>query len=165
MRAGTERLTGRAQGCYSRGVRPVGKVNPLSVLFILAIAAGLYWVVIFLPFYLDNMEVKDAVSVAFNAFGGEFDTAKVRYDMKNKFLDAKWGVHEELDPVSGEVKEMPGLPIPDEQITIEYDEARDLLTVRVVYDREVILRPTQKKRVLHFVVEKVGKPLKAPSRR
>lgn len=120
-----------------------------------AAAAGVYWLVLFLPLYIDNWEVRDKVVAAFNQYPLT-PLDRVRTVLKGEIDSLKFGTHSQYDPVSGDTKTMPGLGLTDEQVVTEDDPVRRWFRVAVTFDRVVTLFPTEKQRTLHFVIEKKG---------
>jgi len=140
-------------------VRPIGKTNVVGLLMLIAAAGCVYWAIIFGPVYVDNFDVKDIVNVGFNSYGNaDSNIATIRAVMRRRLDDSKFGMTKITDPETGEEKEKVGLPITDEQIITVFDEPAGTFTVRVEYDREVVLIPTDKVSVVHFVVERSGPP-------
>lgn len=140
-------------------MRPIGKVNVIGLLLILAAGGGLYWIVLFGPIHIDNYTVKDAVSIAFNSYGNEGQNlVGIRKALRFKLDDPKLGPSVVTDSETGEQTEMTGLPIPDAQLITEFDEVTGVLTIRAEYERQVVLVPTDKVSVVHFVVERSGVP-------
>jgi hypothetical protein len=141
------------------GVASAGKINLVSLALLGAVAAGIYWVFIFSPPYLDNLDVKEALNAAYNQAGRSTD-AQLRAQIRAKLNDPKLGSHEQLDGF-GNVRVVGGLGILDEQIVIERDEVSNWVQLRVEYEREIRLRPTERTHTLYFSPHKEG-PLRAP---
>ncbi|MEW5740461.1 MAG: hypothetical protein AB1938_16155 [Myxococcota bacterium] len=140
-------------------MKPSGKVNPVSVLVMLALAGATYWAVLFIPLYYDNLEVKEALDSAFSQARVEGEeTARVWLMRRLNGVTPNMGTlgsHYEVDE-DGVEQLLPGLGVPEENVTFTWDEAASTLTLRVEYERVVILKPSEKRKVLHFVVEKKG---------
>jgi len=139
-------------------MKPSGKVNPVSVILLLALGGGIYWAVTFVPTYYNNLDVREAVDAAFSRFTVEGEDRAHQYLLSRLNRGTQEGIighHFEVDE-DGVEHEVPGLGVADEDVTFEFDERTSELTVRVEYDRVVVLRPFQKRRTLHFVVEKTG---------
>lgn len=138
--------------------KPSGKVNPISVLLVLAFGGGVYWAVLFGPLYIDNLDVREAVDAAFSRYGNEGEDRARQYlvsRLNKGTQDGIVGHHFEVDE-DGVEQELPGLDVAEDNVTFEYEERTSQLTVRVEYDRVVVLKPSQKRRTLHFVVQKTG---------
>jgi hypothetical protein len=134
-------------------VQPRGSVNPVSVLMLLGLAGGLYWAVLFVPMYLDNMSMSEVLDVGISAAGGsDNDVVNSMLNRANLSADAIGSHLEEND--NGEVVETKGLGLTADNITVTRDERR--IKVAIDYTRTVRLKPTQKVRVLTFHVEKEG---------
>ena len=130
-----------------------GAVNPLSVIVILAILAAVYYVAIFAPAYLDNIDVTDAVVSAYNQTGQAQDET-IRTNLRDKLK--RIGTHREPNE-NGELVEVLGLGIPDEDVTYEVNPD-NTVTVQVKYVREIRLKPTGKWSKLRFSPSKHGTP-------
>lgn len=141
-------------GRSRRWPRPAGRVNFVSLLVLAAIAGGIYWVIIFSPVYLDNLDVKEAISVAYNQVGKR-SPDQLRAEIKAKLNDKKLGWHREDDGY-GNVTVVGGLGIQDEQIFIERNDVTNEVLIRVEYEREVVLKPTERVRFIRFSPQKEG---------
>ncbi len=139
----------------SRAVRATGGISFGGVVVTALIVAGVYWLVMFVPVYIDHWEVNDAVQASYNSYGIVNDYI-MRTDLENKLREVKFGTHKEFDMMGREV-EMPGLPVTPTNPLIEVDEAARKIRIRYEYDRVVHLVPSQKIKVLHMVAEKKGK--------
>ncbi len=148
-------LTGLRRGCYATSVRPSGKVNLVGLVMIAAVVGAAYWAVLFVPIYTDNWEVKDLVNSSFNRFPHE-RLGQIRVELVGRLGELKFASHQEADKFTGEMKTVPGLGLTEDQVITDDDTVRKFLTVRVTYDRVIQLWPTQKRRTIHFVVEKKG---------
>jgi hypothetical protein len=138
--------------------KPSGKINPVSVLLLLAVGGGVYWAVLFGPVYFDNLDVREAVDAAFSRYHIEGEKRARQYlldRLNTRTPEGTIGHHFEVDD-DGVERELPGLDVPEEDVSFDYDERTSELTVRVEYDRVVVLKPTRKRRTVHFVVQKTG---------
>lgn len=133
-----------------------GKVSLASLVLMAAVAGGIYSVIFIVPVYLDNLDVKEAVDAAFN-MSGKANDDRLRIEIKEKVNKKTVGSHKEDDGY-GNIKEVGGLGITDEQIVIERDMVHNTVRIVVDYEREVELKPTKKIRVISFHVEKEGIP-------
>lgn len=132
---------------------PRGGVNVLGVLLVFGLVAGAYWLYVYSPVYLDNLDVREGVAEAYNIRSSR--DGDLRVAIQRHANDPGVGWHRE-DDGWGYVKIVGGLGITDDQITIERDEVNNRITIRVTYSREVQLKPTAQVRHVKFVVEKVG---------
>lgn len=133
--------------------RATGAVNPLSVLIIAAVVGGLYWLIMFGPKYLDNLDVKEAVDIAIATAKDRGDDALVVTIISSM---AKVGWHREEDPESGDLVEKPGLGLAPENIVVERNEDAKTIRITVSYTRDVHLVPFNKWTQARFTVEKGG---------
>ncbi|MFZ5469645.1 MAG: hypothetical protein ACOZIN_09425 [Myxococcota bacterium] len=135
-------------------MRPTGKVNLVSLLLIAGVVGGIYALVVFSPVYLDNLDVKEAIAAAYNQAGRMDDRALVGL-IKSRVNAAAVGEHVEDDGY-GNQRVVGGLGIKDEQITVQRDEVRRTILIRVDYQREVVLKPTDRIRQVRFSPMKEG---------
>ncbi|QRO01860.1 hypothetical protein JRI60_24000 [Archangium violaceum] len=134
---------------------PSGKVS-LGALFALAVVAGvIYAGVMFVPFYVDHLDVKEAVAVAHNLSGRNYNDAMLRNVIRER--TGQLGSHWERDQFDRDVL-MPGLGLNDEQILIERSDVTQNVRIEVSYERTVRLKPTNAVRTLHFSAVKEGIP-------
>jgi hypothetical protein len=127
-------------------------VQLTSLLALAAIVAGIYALWTFSPAVLDNLDVKEAITVAHNQAAGRTDDA-----LKAVILSRLGRVGTHLaDDGYGNVTEKTGLGLTPAHITIERDEVRGNIYIRVDYEREVRLKPTDRYHVLRFSPDKDG---------
>jgi hypothetical protein len=133
-------------------MRAHGKVSLVSTALMAAVAGGIYWVVIFAPVYLDNLDIKDVVSACYN------DSGRANDEMLRRRITEvaeRVGTHQAEDGF-GRLIDAPGLGLDPEQITLFRDEVRGTILIQVEYDQEVQLKPLQKKQRIHFSTVKEG---------
>lgn len=128
------------------------ETNPVSVILVIALAAAGFYGFHVAPLYLDNLEVKEATAEAYNAWivDGE---ERARFKLMSRLNDKGTGYHFEVDD-DGVEQVKPGLGIPDEQVTFEFDDRSRLLTVSVTYKRTVQFKPLEKRKTFSFSVVK-----------
>ncbi len=151
----SHRLTRCTPRGYFARVRPHGRITFVGFLLLLGAIAGGYWLVMFVPLYIDQFEVQDAVNSAFNSYGVVND-AQLRVELEAKLREAKFTTHKEIDMMGNEV-EKPGLLVTETNPMIEIDTVNRTLSVSYQYDRTVHLVPSDKIKVIHFVAKKKGK--------
>src|SRR5947209_8298304 len=118
-------------------MRAAGKVNLVALVLLAGAAGAIYWLIFFIPVYLDNIDVKNAVEAAYNR-AASLDDVTIRGQIKAEA--SRFGTHIEDDGF-GNMVEKQGLGLTDEQIVIERDEVLKTVLVRVDYAREVKLKP------------------------
>ena len=134
---------------------PPGETNPFSVLLLLALAAGGWWLYVFGPVYWDNLEVKDAVAKSVNQAVLEGDAnAQITLLIQ---LNRTVGWHYQVDEETQAEQVKAGLGLEKEQVLVKTDSDAKMITVRVEYDRTFQLVPFKQRKTLHFVVLKQGK--------
>lgn len=136
-------------------MRNAGKVD-LGMLVLLALmAGGIYFVVIVAPFYVDHMDVKEAVSAAHNLAGRNGNDAVLRAEIRLR--TGQMGEHLERD-TWGVEKMVPGLGLTDDQITIERSAVTQNVRIEVAYEREVHFKPSSYVRTMRFTAVQEGIP-------
>lgn len=135
-------------------MRPSGRINLVSLALIAAVGAGFYWVFIFSPVYLDNLDVREAIDVAYNLSPRTSDEI-LRRTILERLNQPTLGSHQEDDGF-GNLSVVGGLGIKPEQVIIERDEVRKRILIRVEYEREIQLKPTERVRTIQFDPEKEG---------
>ncbi|WNG36569.1 hypothetical protein F0U60_24865 [Archangium minus] len=134
---------------------PSGKVSFGGLLLLALLVGGVYLGVTFIPFYVDNMDVKEAVAAAHNrAAQGAPDST-----LRNTIIErtSQMGSHWEVDQFDNDVLK-PGLGLTDEQILIERSGVTGSVRIEVNYERQVRLKPTDHVHTLRFHVVKDGIP-------
>lgn len=129
----------------------------LGYLTVLAIFAALYAVVIFTPIYLDHFDMKDICNSSFNAFRELGTPETFKADLLRKLNMVEWATHPEQDEY-GAVTEVKGLGLTDDDVLVEFDDRTKVLSVKVTYVRRVLLKPTDKIRVMNFSFERKERP-------
>lgn len=136
-----------------------GGVNPISVLLLLAIGAGIWAAITFIPAYWDNLTVREVAHSAATRYptSGEDGVAAALLERLNDLtMEGTVGWHFDVDE-DGYEQKVPGLAVDPDNVQVSYDEEKRVVTVRVAYDRTVELKPSDERRVLHFVVEEQTK--------
>ena len=136
-------------------MRNAGKVNLVTLVLLALIAGGLYFVVMVAPFYVDHMDVKEAVAAAHNLAGRNPNDGVLRAEIRGR--TTRMGQHLERD-TWGVEKLVPGLGLTDDQITIERSGVTQNVRIEVAYDREVQLKPTNYIHTMHFSAVQEGIP-------
>lgn len=155
MLHGTETLDRRSSALLLvAAVRPTGKVNLVGLLLLGAVGAAVYWAVMFVPKYVDNLEVKEAVEASLSSAGRAPDSS-VKDAILRRANAPSMGSTTRVDE-SGQPVELPGLGLTEDNIVIDADPNAKKVTVTVEYDRVVVLKPTDNVKVLHFRVENSG---------
>jgi hypothetical protein len=128
--------------------------NRLSTFIFLAVGAiAVYLAVLLTESFFDNYEVKQAVAIAHD-LARQSDDGELRNQILNGSLH-QVGSHWELTR-SGELREMNGLGLKDENIFIQRDRGNVL--IRVNYQRRIRLKPSDQFITLNYSVEKEGVP-------
>lgn len=136
-------------------VRNHGKVD-LGMLVLLALlAGGAYALVMFVPVYVDHLDVKEAVSAAHNMAGRNPNDAYLRSEIRQR--TGQMSSHVERDTWNVE-HVVPGLGLTDDQILIERSSVMDNVRIEVDYDRDVVLKPSNYVYTLHMRAVTEGPP-------
>ncbi|MBN1204586.1 MAG: hypothetical protein JXB05_06645 [Myxococcaceae bacterium] len=130
--------------------------NKLGTVLVLAIiAAAIYVAAKVVPFYVDNMDVEEAVSATFNLAGRNNNDGILRGEIRSR--TNRMGSHVETDSW-GVDHVVPGLGLTDEQILIERSHITDNVRIEVTYQREVEFPLFNYVHVLELRVVKEGIP-------
>jgi hypothetical protein len=133
-------------------------VKNLGMVAMLAVLAGVIYVgAKIVPFYVDNMDVQEAVEAAHNLSGRNTNDSILRAEIRDR--TNRMGTHVESDSW-GVDQVVPGLGLTDDQITIERSPITDNVRIEVVYQREVDLSLLNRVHVLELRAAKEGIPPK-----
>lgn len=136
-------------------VRNHGKVD-LGMLVLLALlAGGAYALVMFVPVYVDHLDVKEAVAAAHNMASRNPNDAYLRSEIRQR--TGQMSSHVERDTWNVE-HVVPGLGLTDDQILIERSSVMDNVRIEVDYDRDVVLKPSNYVYTLHMRAVTEGPP-------
>jgi hypothetical protein len=134
---------------------PSGRISLGTLVFLSLIGAGFYSLVMIVPFYVDHLDVKEAVTVAHNLAGRNSNDAVLRREIRER--TARMGHHWEKDQYDNDVLK-PGLGLTDQQILIERSGVTQNVRIAVSYERKVRLKPTNYIHTIQFSAEKEGIP-------
>ena len=138
-----------------RAVRDSGKVSLGTLVLLLLLGGAVYVVALYVPLYVDSLDVKEAVAAAHNLAGRNLNDAVLRGEIRQR--TSEMGTHEEPDGWGG-LRTVPGLGLTDEQIRIERNGVTGSVRIEVLWDRTVTLKPTRRTHTFHFRVLKEGIP-------
>jgi len=133
---------------------PSGKISFGGLVLLILVVGGIYLGAMFVPFYVDNMDVKEAVAAAFNRSPTADDDSLVRLIIERT---SQMGTHWETDQFDQDIL-VPGLGLTADNITIERSTVSPNVRIEVEYTRRVRLKPTHNVRVVRFHVVKEGIP-------
>jgi len=136
-------------------MRNAGKVSLGTLVLLALIAGGIYFVVTVAPFYVDHLDVKEAVSAAHNLAGRNGNDGVLRAEIRER--TSRMGEHVEKD-TWGVERVVPGLGLTDEQILIERSSVTQNVRIEVFYEREVQLKPSSYIHKLQFTAVQEGIP-------
>ena len=134
---------------------PSGKISFGGLVLLTLVAGGIYLGVMFVPFYVDNLDVKEAVAAAHNRAAQTSDDDSLRNTIIER--TSNMGTHWERDQFDNDIL-VPGLGLTHEQILIERSDVTQDVRIQVDYERRVRLKPTNKIHTLRFRVVKDGVP-------
>jgi hypothetical protein len=134
---------------------PSGRVSLGSLVFLTLIAGVIYAAVMFVPYYVDNLDVKEAVTMAHNRAGRVKDDDALRHLIRER--TSQMGTHWERDEFDRDVLK-PGLGLKNEQILIDRSSVDESVRIQVDYVRQVQLKPTKRYHTLRFSVVRDGVP-------
>lgn len=131
-------------------------IKKLGTLAVLAVIVGAIYVVAkVVPFYVDNMDVEEAVAATFNLAGRNNNDGILRGEIRSR--TGEMGSHVETDSW-GVDHVVPGLGLTDDQITIERSRITDNVRIEVNYQREVEFALFNYVHVMNMRVVKEGIP-------
>ena len=135
--------------------RPRGAVNLVNTTLFLAVAAVAYLAWLYIPLWLDNLDVREAVSIGFGQLssgGPSMDTSRVQQAVADKLT--RVGTHwEEKD---GAKVEAPGLGVEPQEVVVERAPDGKTGWVSVEYARTVRLKPLEQTWTVRFHSEQEG---------
>lgn len=133
---------------------PSGKISFGGLVLLTLVAGGIYLGVMFVPLYVDNLDVKEAVAAAFNRSPTSDDSSLVNLIIERT---SQMGTHWETDQFDNDIL-VPGLGLTADNITIERSTVTPSVRIEVEYTRRVRLKPTNQVRVMRFLVVQEGIP-------
>jgi hypothetical protein len=134
--------------------RPRGAVNLVSLTLTVAFLSGAYLAWIYVPLWLDNLDVKQAVSAGVGQLTSELgaDPERVRAEVVRRLSNV--GSHwEERD---GRQVEVPGLGLDAGDVKLERDGETKVVRLTVDYHRTVKLVPLERYWSVPFHVMREG---------
>ena len=137
-------------------MRASGKVNPVSVVLLLAMIAGGWWLFTYVPIYWDNLRVKEIAGGSALSYLTGSEEGAVREVIRRANStrpEEVVGWHFEVDDDGLETM-LPGLGLTEDNVSVTFDEATRTVTVHISYDRTVELKPFERRAQVHFEVEK-----------
>lgn len=124
----------------------------LGYLLVAAGIAALYGVIRFAPLYIDHLSVKDIVNSNLNRYREFSDVAGAKNDLLMRLNTVEWTTHKVTDEF-GNTEDKAGLGLEEEAVEYDFEPRTKTAHIKVSYDRQVKLVPTEKIRVVHFVYE------------
>jgi hypothetical protein len=134
---------------------PSGKVSFGGLVLLLLVAGVIYLGVMLAPVYVDNFDVKEAATIAFNRIQQGLDDDGIRALILER--TGRVGNHWERDQFDRDIL-VPGLGLTEEQIHIERSGVTGHVRIQVDYSRRVRLKPSNMVRTVNFHVVKEGIP-------
>jgi hypothetical protein len=129
-------------------------VNLVNLTLLLLLLGGGYAAYLFIPLWLDDLDMREAVAAAFGQMSTNPDDNYIRSVVLQRARSV--GTHwEEQD---GKQVELPGLGVEPGDVLIERKGEGGEVRVRVDYTRTVRLRPLQRFYSVAFHTEKSGTP-------
>ena len=126
----------------------------MNLTLLLLLLGGGYAAYLFIPLWLDDLDMREAVAAAFGQTSTDSDDNHIRALILEKAR--RVGTHwEEQD---GKQVEVPGLGVEPGDVVIERKGGGGEVRVRVDYTRTVRLRPLQRFYSVAFHPEKAGTP-------
>ena len=138
-----------------RAVRDSGKVSLGTLVLLLLLGGAVYVGALYVPLWVDSLDVREAVAAAHNLAGRNLNDAVLRNEIRNR--TSEMGTHEETDAY-GNTEIVPGLGLTDDQILIERDPVTGSVRIEVEWERVVTLKPTRRQHSFLFRAVKEGIP-------
>ncbi len=132
--------------------RPTGRINLIGLILTLAVVAFVYSCIFFAKPILDNLDVKEQMSAAYNQ-GTLLDDQAIKRFIEKQTESV--GEHD-ADDGFGNIRSAPGLGLTDDDITVDRDTVAKTIVIRVDYARKVLLRPTTRAVQFHFHPQVAG---------
>lgn len=133
-------------------MKPYGKVNLVSLLFIAAIAGAIYSVIMFSPAVVDNLDVQEEMAKMINQ-ADRLSDDQIRTILVARLNQIGTHYEEQGDGTWAEVK---GLGVTNDNLTVDRDTVSGVLTLRVDYIRQIKLKPSEAWTSLTFGPQKEG---------
>ena len=124
------------------------------MLLFLGVGGAGYWSFFYVPLYMDNMTVRDAVVSAANSAKQETD-GRIMVMLLGKVNSPATGTHRAEDD-EGNMVVKGGLGLTEDDVLIERDAETKKIRVKLVYTREFFMWPFKDLKKKRFVVESVG---------
>ncbi|MBF5043979.1 hypothetical protein FGE12_16385 [Aggregicoccus sp. 17bor-14] len=126
-----------------------------TLVLLLLLGGAVYAASLYVPLWVDSLDVKEAVAAAHALSGQNTNDALLRNEIRNR--TTHMGTHVESDGWGG-TRTAPGLGLTDDQILIDRDPVTGSVRIEVSWDRPVTLKPTARVHLFHFRVVKEGLP-------
>ncbi len=134
-------------------LRARGAVCLVTLALLLVVLAAAYAGWLYIPVYLDNLDMREAVVAAFNRMGTDPDDGRIKAFLLSRTNAI--GTHWETQ--GGVRVEKPGLGLTEADLVLDRESFADRTgSVQVDYQREIRLWPSDTFKTLDFHVEKVG---------
>lgn len=134
-------------------LRARGAVSLFTILLLLGLAVVGYAGWLYIPLFLDNLDMREASSAAFNRLANDPDLERVR----GFFLGRANSIGTHWDVKDGARVEVKGLGLTESDVVIDRDALEHTGHVQVDYTREVKLWPFERYTTFDFHVDKAGK--------
>jgi hypothetical protein len=134
-------------------VRARGAVNLFTIVLLLALAALAYAGWLYVPLFMDNLDMREAASATFNRLAHDNDDVGVRA----YFLTRANAIGTHWERKDGALVEVKGLGLTEADVVLERDPVERSGHVQADYERSVRLWPLERFQSFDFHVEKAGK--------
>lgn len=134
-------------------LRARGAVSLFTIILLLGLAVVGYAGWIYIPLFMDNLDMREASSAAFNRMATDPEMDRIRA----YFLARANNIGNHWETKDGSRVEVKGLGLTDADVVIERDSFEHTARMQVDYQREVKLWPLEKYITFDFHVDKAGK--------
>ena len=134
--------------------RPRGAVNLVNLTLIVLVLAGAYLAWLYVPLWLDDLDVREAVAAAVGQLTIESSTLDGQIRQRLATQLGSVGTH--WEDQDGKRVEVPGLGIEADDVQIERSPEAKTGRVTVDYARTVRLKPLQRYWTIRFHTSREG---------
>ena len=132
--------------------RPRGAVNLVNLTLTVAFVSAVYGAWIYIPLWLDDLDVREAVSAGWGQLNIEPSDQRIRDAVLSRLRNV--GSH--WEDQDGKQVEVPGLGLTAKDIDIDRDPQANTGRVAIDYTRSVKLKPFDRFYPVHFLAERSG---------
>jgi hypothetical protein len=132
--------------------RPRGAVNLVNLTLLLLVGGATYAGWLLIPLWLDDLDVREAVSAGWGQLSYEPSDQRIRDSVlvRLRTVGSHW------EEQNGKQVEIPGMGFTAQDIQVDRDPATSTGRVAIDYTRTVKLKPFERYYPVHFLAERSG---------